>query len=99
MAGRGLFRPCERVPDGAGRRLLPQARVLPPPEGESTALLWRRFVAGWRWRRGQLDAGAIEVVAKDIEATPESLAPEDALAPQAAPEGEDDYRWLTGWED
>lgn len=77
----------------------PQARVLSPPEGESTALLWRRFVAGWGWRRGQLDAGAIEVVARDIDATPESLAPEDALAPQAAPEGGDDYRWLTGWED
>jgi hypothetical protein len=92
----GLANACLMAPDAG---FFPQARVLPPPEGESTALLWRRFVAGWRWRRGQLDAGAIEVVAKDIEATPESLAPEDALAPQAAPEGEDDYRWLTGWED
>lgn len=91
--------------------ILEAARLIAPdtgffPEGRavqqggpgSTAVLWDRFVAAWNWRRSQTDAGLIEVAARGIEPTAESVGPAEALEPEELREGYDDYRWLTGWE-
>ncbi len=76
----------------------PQARAVHSGGGGSTAQLWDRFVAGWKWRRSQIDAGMIEVAAESIDPTEESVAPLEALEPEVLPEEYNDYRWLAGWE-
>lgn len=84
------------APDTA---FFPQARPVQSGGAGSTPLLWERFVAAWKWRRSQIDAGMIEVAAEDIEPSGESVAPPDALEPEQLPEAYNDYRWLAGWED
>lgn len=76
----------------------PGARSMQSNASGSTALLWGQFVAAWKWRRGQLDAGLIEVAIDGIEPTDDSVAPSDALEPEALPDAYSDYRWLAGWE-
>lgn len=91
--------------------ILEAARLIAPDTGffaeaqavqqggpRSTAVLWDRFVAAWNWRRSQIDAGLIEVAARGIEPTAESVGPAEALEPEELREDYDDYRWLTGWE-
>jgi hypothetical protein len=80
-------------------RVFPNALVYAPPAGETTAALWKRVGAAYEWRRAQLAAGRVEVVAADTE-------PQDALAPpadvfdcSATPSMFDKFTWLTGWED
>lgn len=76
----------------------PEARAVQQGGPGSTAVLWDRFVAAWNWRRSQIDAGLIEVAARGIEPTAESVGPAEALEPEELREDYDDYRWLTGWE-
>lgn len=76
----------------------PEARAVQQGGPGSTAVLWDRFVAAWNWRRSQIDAGLIEVAARGIEPTAESVGPVEALEPEELREDYDDYRWLTGWE-
>jgi len=76
----------------------PEARAVQQGGSGSTAVLWDRFVAAWNWRRSQIDAGLIEVAARGIEPTAESVGPAEALEPEELREDYDDYRWLTGWE-
>ena len=83
------------APDKA---FFPEARPVQSGETGSTSLLWDQFIAAWKWRRAQIDAGMIEVAAEDIEPTPESVGPPDALLPEDLPEAYNDYRWLAGWE-
>jgi len=88
----------------SSRLLAPDAGFFPGAQSvqsnasASTALLWQQFIAAWTWRRSQLDAGLIEVAIDGIEPTADSVAPPDALEPQALPEAYSDYRWLAGWE-
>ena len=81
------------------KNFFPEARLVQSGITGSTPLLWQQFVAAWKWRRSQLDAGMIEVVVDDIEPTLESEAPSGALPPEVLPSDFDDYRWLAGWED
>jgi hypothetical protein len=83
------------APDKA---FFPEARPVQSGVTGPIPLLWNQFLAAWRWRRSQIDAGMIEVAVEGIEATPESVAPTDALLPEELPEAYNDYRWLAGWE-
>jgi len=88
----------------ASRLLAPDTGFFPEAgSGQSsnpgaTPQLWEQFVTAWKWRRSQLDAGMIEVVADDLDPTPESEGPLGALAPEELSEAYNDYRWLAGWE-
>lgn len=81
------------------KTFFPEARPVQSGATGSTPLLWDQFIAAWRWRRSQIDAGMIEVAVEGIEPTPESAGPPDALVPEELPEAYNDYRWLAGWED
>ncbi len=74
----------------------PEARVVPGQEGEPAARLWQRFIESWKWRRGQLDAGQIEVVLDDIEQTADSAAPEEGLALEVRDPRYNHYLILSG---
>ena len=76
----------------------PEARAVQHGSPGSTAALWDRFVAAWNWRRSQIEAGLIEVAARGIEPTAESVGPTEALEPEDLRDDYDEYRWLTGWE-
>ncbi|OGA36207.1 MAG: hypothetical protein A3G80_02370 [Betaproteobacteria bacterium RIFCSPLOWO2_12_FULL_62_13b] len=84
------------APDTA---FFPEARQVQSRGTGSTSALWEQFLAAWKWRRSQIDAGMIEVAADDIDPTPESVGPPDALETESLPEPYNDYRWLAGWED
>ncbi|MGB6221025.1 PD-(D/E)XK nuclease family protein [Haloferula sp.] len=83
----------------------PDARVVPckslEPGPEAT---WHTFLDVWRWRRGQLDAGWIEIPDKGIEPTdgegdsPSSTPPHEEWQTDVKAPRYDDYQFLTGWE-
>ena len=79
------------------RNFFPGAYVVRSSSDETTAHVWQRFLATWRWRMDQVDAGFIEVVVDDIEATPESVEPEDGLAIAARNLAWSDFANLVGW--
>jgi hypothetical protein len=54
--------------------LFPDARLVSQAEG-ATAALWEQAKATWRWRRAQIDKGAVELVVDGTEATDESAPP------------------------
>ena len=83
------------APDNAA---FPDAEVVVSDTGENTAQLWQRFVETWRWRKAQIEAGAIEVVLDSIEATDESEPPEGAMSLEYLREDYNDYIALAGWE-
>lgn len=76
--------------------LFPGVRHIPLPEG-STAELWQRAVATWKWRKTQIDAGAIEVVLEDIGANEESTPPSDAMAIEPLDPRYNPFVRLAGW--
>jgi hypothetical protein len=76
----------------------PEARAVRAHSTEDVPHVWNQFISAWQWRRGQLDAGMIEVAMEDIEPTPESVGPPNALTPEELPEAYNEYRWLVGWE-
>ena len=81
------------------RDFFPEARVVrrqAEVQDEGPAHLWQRFLVSWRWRRGQLDEGRIEIVLDDAA---DADAPADGLAPQMLNPAYNDYLTLAGWED
>lgn len=62
-----------------------------------TAELWEKVVDAWRWRRAQLDAGAIEVVRDDVEADESVEGPPLKLAIEPLWQDYNRYRFLDGW--
>ncbi len=76
--------------------LFPGVRHIPLPEG-ATAELWQRAVATWKWRKAQIDAGAIEVVLEDIGANEESTPPADAMAIEPLDPRYNPFVRLAGW--
>ena len=83
------------VPDD---RAFPDADVVPSADGENTAQLWQRFIATWRWRVAQIQAGQFEVALDGIPADEASEPPEDAMAMETLNATYNDYRTLAGWE-
>ncbi len=79
------------------KAFFPGAHVVRSSSDETTAHVWQRFLATWRWRMDQIDAGSIEVVVDDIEATPESVEPEDGLAIAARNLAWSHFANLVGW--
>ena len=79
-------------------RTFPNASTAPSESGENTAQLWQRFLATWRWRVAQIEAGRVEVALDGISVTDESEPPEDAMAMETLSESYNDYRSLAGWE-
>jgi|GEM_PF-2474437 len=84
----------------------PDARVVPceslEPGPEAT---WQSFLDVWRWRRGQLAAGWIEipdagVAPADGEGdSPSSTPPHEEWQTDVKAPRYDDYQFLTGWEE
>ena len=75
----------------------PDGLVVKGGDPGTTPALWLQCQAGWTWRHGQLDAGRIELVLEDVEATDDSTPPTPAFSPK--PSTYDDYAALTGWVD
>ena len=73
------------------------AVVCAPANGETIEKLWKRVGASYDWRRGQLDAGLIEVNVDSTLPTEQSLPPGGALDVASDPDRFDDYVNLTGW--
>ena len=80
-------------------QFFPEAHVINKTTEENNAQLWQRFIETWTWRQLQIKAGQIELVLEDIEATEQSVFPEDALQAQALNPSYNDYLNLVGWED
>ncbi len=64
---------------------------------ETLDQLWARVGVSWRWRRGQLDAGEIEIVGDDIQPDLAAEVPEDGFNPDELIEAYNPYRHLRGW--
>lgn len=79
-------------------RAFADAEAVPPVDGESTLQLWQRFLATWRWRVAQIQAGQFEVVLEGILADEAAQPPEDAMAMETLNEAYNEYRTLAGWE-
>lgn len=77
--------------------LFPDARLVSQEEG-ATAALWEQAKATWRWRRSQIDQGAIELVVDGTDATNESAPPVDAMAIEPIDARYNPYVHLAGWE-
>ena len=69
-----------------------------PEAGETTADLWRRFEATWRWRRKQMDAGLVEVTVTGTEPDAGSAPPEDGMHIDDVNDRFSEFGVLTGWE-
>jgi hypothetical protein len=77
--------------------LFPDARLVSQAEG-ATAALWEQAKATWRWRRAQIDKGAVELVVDGTEATDESAPPADAMVIEPLDARYNPYGHLAGWE-
>jgi hypothetical protein len=77
--------------------VLADADVVSSANGENIAQLWQRFVETWKWRRGQIATGLIEVALEGIEETEESAPPDAAMSMEYLNEDYNDYRALAGW--
>jgi len=58
--------------------------------------LWRAFEIAWRWRRGQLDQGRVEVTVAGTDEADAEAPPEGAIEPEGEPRFADEYARLTG---
>jgi hypothetical protein len=79
--------------------VFPQALVRQPQGGMDVAGLWTRAEMTYRWRRGQLDDGHVEVAADATEPTARSEPPDGALVMPEDPDRFDDFTRLTGWDE
>lgn len=77
--------------------LFPDARPVLQAEG-ATAALWEQAKATWRWRRAQIDKGAVELVVDGTEETDESAPPADAMVIEPLDARYNPYGHLAGWE-
>jgi ATP-dependent helicase/nuclease subunit B len=68
-----------------------------PEAGETTADLWRRFEATWRWRRKQMDAGLVEVTVTGTEPDAGLAPPEDGMHIDDVNDRFSEFGVLTGW--
>lgn len=78
--------------------LFPNAQVRRPPEGVTVTTLLGRAQATWTWRKGQLDAGVVDVVPED---PPDDFQGPDGTLPVKGPNGKFDRDHLVllgGWE-
>lgn len=73
------------------------AETCSPPEGESAASLWMDFEKTWKWRRGQLDRGLIELTVQGTEADDKSIPPDDGMEVGEHNDKFNDFGTLTGW--
>ncbi|AGA32925.1 hypothetical protein TVNIR_1252 [Thioalkalivibrio nitratireducens DSM 14787] len=78
-------------------RRFPDAVICDAPGTAGSPALWAAFEKTWHWRRGQLDAGRIEVNAPGTEPDDEGVPPVDGLPVASEPDRLDIYRALTGW--
>jgi hypothetical protein len=81
----------------ADRRFFPDARPVIVKDPQTLDALWNRFGVSWRWRRGQLDAGEIEIVGEDIEPGAAAELPPGAFEPDELKDDYNAYRHLRGW--
>lgn len=77
--------------------IMPDADLFLSRNGEGTSELWQRFNETWRWRRQQLDHGAVEVVFDDIPATAESQPPPGCMDLEVLDPAYNEYRTLAGF--
>lgn len=78
--------------------VFPKAQVRRPPDGVTVVTLLERARATWTWRKGQLDAGVVEVVP---ESPPDDFQGPDGTLPVKGPNGNfdrDHLLLLGGWE-
>jgi hypothetical protein len=66
--------------------------------GASTALLWERISTTWRWRRIQIEAGALELVMEGVEPTDLSTPPSGALPIEELDQRYNPCFHLAGWD-
>ncbi len=77
--------------------IFPSAQVRRPPEGVTVGTLLQRARATWNWRKGQLDAGIVDVVPADP--ADEFQGPEGTLAVNGPSMWDRDHLVLLGgWE-
>ena len=77
--------------------IFPNAQVRRTPEGVTVATLLGRAQATWTWRKGQLDAGIVEIVPED---PPDEFQGPDGTLPVKGPNGKFDRDHLVllgGW--
>ena len=77
--------------------LFPDVRPVSQAAG-ATAALWEQAKATWRWRRAQIDNGAVELVVDGTAATDESAPPVDAMVIGPHDARYNPYGHLAGWE-
>lgn len=77
--------------------IFPSAHVRRPPEGVTVGTLLERAKATWSWRKGQLDAGVVDVVPADP--ADEFQGPEGTLTVNGPSKWDRDHLvMLGGWE-
>ena len=76
--------------------VFPQALVQEPPPDQNIETLWQQSQSTFRWRRGQLDAGLIEVNVAGTGPTERSYPPPDGMNTLVDPDRFDDFGRLTG---
>lgn len=78
--------------------IFPNAQVRRPPEDVTVTTLLGQAQATWTWRKGQLDAGVVDVVPED---PPDDFQGPDGTLPVKGPNGRfdrDHLALLGGWE-
>lgn len=75
----------------------PQSSIINRESEESTPQLWERFKVSNAWRGDLLKQGLIEVALDRIDATDESIPPENGLAVESLNPNYNDYANLAGW--
>lgn len=77
--------------------LFPGVRAVGTEEGATTAQLWDRLQDTWRWRKAQIDTGAIELVFEGLAATDDSAPPVAELPIEPLDPRYNDFIHLAGW--
>jgi hypothetical protein len=89
-----ILRDAQLLPTTAG--VFPGTSPVIVP-GSSTALVWAKLETTWRWRREQIEAGDLELALEDVEPTPESVPPAQALTMEPSNERFNPFVYLAGW--
>ncbi len=89
-----ILRDAQLLPTAEG--IFPGTSPVVVP-GSSTALVWEKLETTWRWRREQIEAGRLELVLEDVEPTPESAPPAQALTMEPPNERFNPFVYLAGW--
>jgi hypothetical protein len=89
-----ILRDAQLLPTAQG--IFPGTSPVVVP-GSSTALVWEKLETTWRWRREQIEAGHLELVLEDVDPTPESAPPPQALTMEPPNERFNPFVYLAGW--